>query len=217
MPCFSFQSDSWISNPLPNCCKLYGFFNLLSSSRLTRCFDKKVQKSFTFQKNKCLQPLNELWSISRLSLLHLSNGFCVAVTQPPLNNLSEATSVSFGGVKEKDAFKAPFSKKERLSSLRLSAIHISEWAEVRKCVKPCCWLFPWESELPLFQELYCERPKWWPKANEPLGYKQRVGQVFLSPVSAILAVIVFFSSLNTPFRNLPHQLSLQAIKQFNNV
>lgn len=74
---------------------------------------------------------------------------------------------------------------------------------MRKCVNSCCGLFSWESDLPLFQELYCEQPEWWPKANEPLGYKQRVGEVFLSPVSAVLAVIVlFFSSLNTTFRNL---------------
>lgn len=130
--------------------------------------------------------------------------FHIGVTQLPLNNLGEASNVLFGGIKKKtDAFKVPFSKKERLCSLRLSASFASEWAEVRKCVNSCCGLFPWESDLPLFQELYCEQPEWWPKANEPLGYKQRVGEVFLSPVSAVLAVIViFFSSLNTTFRNL---------------
>lgn len=149
-------------------------------------------KVIHIKKKKCLEPLNELWNISHLSLFHLSNVFTLALCNYPWITSAKPVTSCLGGIKKKDAFKVPFSRKERLCSLRLSASFASEWAEVRKCVNSCCGLFPWESDLPLFQELYCEQPEWWPKANEPLGYKQRVGEVFLSPVSADLAVIVIF-------------------------
>lgn len=176
------------TNLSPHCCELSDFFGLLSSSRLGWYFDIITFQVIHLKKKKCLEPLNELWNIWRLSPFRLSSVFTLALRNCPWITSAKPVTSRLGD-KKKDAFKVPFSKKERLCSLHLSASFISEWAEVRKCVNSCCGFFPWESDLPLFQELYCDWPEWRPNANELLGYKQRVGEVFLFSVSAVLAVI----------------------------